>query len=397
MSSEVNKYHIFLLFVALFGLESCVITNFEPILNDNDQTVIMYMPWSDNLTSYFYQNISDFEKAIKDDILKKERILVLLATSQTEAVLFELIYDSGNAYRIVHKKYHSPAFTTSEWITKVLNDVKSVAPANRYAMIIGGHGMGWLPAAEITVFGTKPKYHWEYDSESVFPTRFFGGLSIEYQTNITTLADGISNAGIKMEYILFDDCYMSTIEVAYDLRNVTDYLIASPTEIMAYGFPYHLIAKYLIGNVDYFNISNSFYNFYRDHPLTPYGTIGITKCDELDKLVVIMTEINQRFSFDLSLMKSMQRFDGYSPVIFFDFGDYVSSLCTDEYLLEDFNNQLERAVPLRFRKNTINFYSAIKGEIEIRTFSGIAVSDPSINSLAKEKTETAWYKATHLQ
>ena len=65
--------------------------------------------------------------------------------------------------------------------------------------------------------------HWEY--ENVPMTRYFGGLNAQYQTDITTLAKGISNAGLKMEYILFDDCYMSSIEVAYALKDVTDYLI----------------------------------------------------------------------------------------------------------------------------------------------------------------------------
>lgn len=45
-----------------------------------------------------------------------------------------------------------------------------------------------------------------------------------------------------MEYILFDDCYMSSLEAAYDLRHVTRHLIACPTEIMAYGMPYSHIA-----------------------------------------------------------------------------------------------------------------------------------------------------------
>jgi hypothetical protein len=38
---------------------------------------------------------------------------------------------------------------------------------------------------------------------------------------------------------------MSTIEVAYDLRYVTDYLIGSTCEIMAYGMPYSIIGKNL--------------------------------------------------------------------------------------------------------------------------------------------------------
>lgn len=48
----------------------------------------MYLPWSTNLTSYFYQNIDDMEDAISRRGLDKERVLVFLSTSSTEAELF---------------------------------------------------------------------------------------------------------------------------------------------------------------------------------------------------------------------------------------------------------------------------------------------------------------------
>lgn len=38
-----------------------------------------------------------------------------------------------------------------------------------------------------------------------------------------------------------------------------------------------------------------------------------------------MKEINHRYTFDPSLTSSLQRLDGYYPVIFFDYGDYVSN------------------------------------------------------------------------
>ena len=37
-----------------------------------------------------------------------------------------------------------------------------------------------------------------------------------------------------------------------------------------------------------------------------------------------------------------RRLDGYYPVIFFDYGDYVSKLCPDETLVAQFNEQLNR-------------------------------------------------------
>ena len=91
-------------------------------------------------------------------------------------------------------------------------------------MIIGCHGMGWIPVSKTQSRSSLQtvKKHWEYGNAPM--TRLFGGRESKYQTDITTLAEGILSAGLKMEYILFDDCYMSTVEVAYDLKNVTSHL-----------------------------------------------------------------------------------------------------------------------------------------------------------------------------
>jgi len=365
-----------------------------PVKSDKtDQTVFMYMPWSTDLTSYFHNNIADLEKAVKKNILKNERFLVFLSTSSTEAILFELRYYKGQCIRDTLKSFTDPALTTSTWITSLLNDVKDFSPANRYSMIISCHGLGWIPVSSYYMRSSGEKYHWEY--EGGLKTRFFGGLTSEYQTDITTLAEGITNAGIKMEYIMFDDCYMSTIEVAYDLKEVTNYLIASPTEVMAHGFPYDIIGEHLVGDVDYAGISNGFYNFYTNYEAMPCGTIGVTDCSELDDLASVMKEINQQFTFDPDLISSVQRLDGYYPIIFFDFGDYVSKLCTDNTLLTKFEEQLERAVPSIYRKHTPYYYSMSGGKIAINAYSGITISDPSTNSRTSPKTQTAWYQATH--
>ena len=208
----------------------------DPVVrSNNEQTVFMYLPWSNNLTSFFYQNIADLKSIIGNNILKNERVIVFICTSATKATLSELVYENGKSVQKTLKNYDypDPTYTTAEGITSILNDVQTYAPAKRYAMIIGCHGMGWIPVSRAVSRSSLQisKKHWDYEHAPM--TRFFGGTQTKYQTDITTLAGGISNAGLKMEYILFDDCYMSTVEVAYDLKNVTSHLIASTSEIMA--------------------------------------------------------------------------------------------------------------------------------------------------------------------
>lgn len=286
-----------------------------PDVSPCERTLFMYMPWSGDsyaLTSYFYTNISDMEDAIREVGLDDERVVVFLSTSSSEATMFEITCTDGNCQRVTLKEYTSPAFTTIEGLTSILNDVKSFAPAQSYAMTIGCHGMGWLPVHSLrrrSVDMFKP--HWEY--EHTLPTRYFGGTSSAYQTDISTLKESLEQAGMPMEYILFDDCYMSSIEVAYALRHVAEYLIACPTEIMAFGMPYGEIGRYLLGEPDYESICREFYEFYSTYQ-SPYATFGITDCSELDALASLMREINGQYVFDESNAATCNRWtDTHRP------------------------------------------------------------------------------------
>ena len=369
----------------------------EPIIRpDNEQTVFMYLPWSSNLTANFKQNINDLRKVVAKNVLKNERVIVFMCTTPTEAALFELVYkDEKEVERKNYKNYEypSPEYTTVEGIASILNDVETYAPAKRYAMIIGCHGMGWIPVSNTQSRSrfSATKRHWEY--ENVPMTRLFGGTSPEYQTDITTLAEGITRVGLQMEYILFDDCYMSGVEVAYDLKDVTEHLIASTSEVMAYGMPYAEIGEYLIGKVNYEKICEGFHSFYSNYTAMPCGTLAVTDCSELENLATIMKDINSQYTFDPTSIGTLQRLDGYSPVIFFDCEDYVSRLCPDQGLLAQFKEQLDKTVP--FKRNTDYYYTMTRGKIKIDTFSGITISDPSTSTEAAKKKETAWYMATH--
>lgn len=357
---------------------------------ENRSTLLMYFPWSTDLTSWFRNNISDMKRAIGRAGLSGERVLVFMSTSPGEAVLYEIVCENGVCRDVPVKTYRNPAFTTAGGITGIIRDVVSAAPADTYAMIVGGHGMGWLPV-DGTRAGTQAfRPHWDWPSP--VQTRYFGGRTSEFQTDIATLAEGIAGAGVRMRFILFDDCFMSSVETAYELRGVADWLVGCPTEIMVYGMPYAEIGEHLLGEPDWQAVCDGFLRFYSSYSY-PYGTIGVTCCAELDSLARIMKEINTRYTLDGRRLGGLQRMDGYTPPLFYDYGDYVDSLCPDAALRSRFRSQLERAVP--YKAHTPEYYSAIAGRVPVRAYSGINTSAPSINAKAASITETGWHKATH--
>lgn len=379
------------------------------------QTLLMYFPWSGNdsgstgLLSHFLTNIDDMEEAIRYNAPEGCRVLIYLVERKVETgiggatntyfegSLQELKARGGKVERVQLTSYRDPDMTEAEQIARLLKDVQAHAPAPRYAMTIGCHGMGWIPATAtkaVSREGAEREY-WEY--EGAEQTRWFGGMTAEFQTEIPTLAEAIRRAGMKMEYILFDDCYMSSVEVAYELKDVTDYLIGSTSEIMAEGFPYTEIGALLLGEVDYEGICESFYQYYMERSSYPCGTVAVTVCRELEALAEVMKRINAASEeLTASELSQVQVLDGYDPCRFYDLGDYVNFYCKDAALRGEFERQLERAVPAAFRRHTPTFYSMTSGETEINAFSGITTSDPSLSPLVVDvKGSTAWWKATH--
>lgn len=359
------------------------------------QTVIMYMPWADNTIHYYCEkNISAFEAAIeRNHGLDGNQLIVFIAENGQQSQLERIYYQDGECHRETLKTYDfaSCDYTTPEGISQIISDAIAAAPASTYALAIGCHGMGWVPAG--TDVGTRTFIN-NIKVANAYPTRFFGSSDDPtYQTDILTLAEGIANTGVKMKYILFDDCYMSNIETAYDLRNATDYLIASTCEIMIDGMPYNEIGIDLLNN-NFKGVVDGFYDHYSNFS-TPCGTIGVTDCREVENMAYIMRQINDRYSDFPYNVTDIQDLDGFENTIFFDFDDYVSKLCSDPNMLSAFKEQLVRLVP--YKANTETYYSWYTGEQHpINTFSGITISDPSVNrSIANVKTQTNWYRDTH--
>ena len=391
----MKKYLIFLIIPFLF-LTACIESD-EPFIEEarNEKTLIMYMPWSSNLTSYFYQNIKDMESCIEEmGGLHNERVIVFISKTSTEASLFEIKYINGECQRIDIKFYTDPAFTTQAGIKQILDDVITYAPAQRYSMIIGCHGMGWLPVKASIALRSQEKLHWDYTDRPL--TRYFGGTTSEYQTDISTLSAAIENTGVKMEYILFDDCYMSSIEVAYELKDVADYLIASTCEVMAYGMPYAIMGKHLLGTPDYKAVCDDFHEFYSNYSV-PCGTLSVTDLSKIDDMASFMRHVNSIYSFDDYQRGQLQNLDGYSPTIFYDFGDYVNLMfeqnVAPENIKSEFEIRLNELIP--YKTNTAQFYTATRGPIKINRYSGITTSDPSVSQRAADKDKTKWYYATH--
>ncbi len=394
------------------GIASCGKDDAYDATKVNTQTILVYMPWSGNLYDIFQQNLDSIEGAIIKANGMSGRVVVYINTSATEAQLYEISYKNREIVHTPLKSYSGTGYTTADGIAEILNDVKSNAEALNYSMMVGCHGYGWTYKDD---WYGEPRYaksqvvlpsEWsnakaldKQNGAAPYPTtRYFGSYSPDYGTDVKTLAEGIAGAGMKMQFILFDDCYMGNIETAYELRNATNYLLASTSEVMAIGVPYQSIWSSLASATPKYSVAIGDFGIYYHTYHYPYGTLSAIDCRKVETLAATMKEINARYSFDSSLLDSLQVLDGFETPIFYDMGDYVNRLCTNTSLLSDFQQQLDDVVKAEVHTDSIYSYLLTPKFIPINTFSGITISDPSRNNVAiKGRQKTAWWNATHNQ
>ena len=378
------------------------------------QTVFMFFPWSNSLLSDFRRTVEDMQTVVAQRSMKNERIMVFMATSEREAVLFELKKQNGRCLTDTLRRYSDRPFTSRQWLTSLFSEVMTLAPASRYGMVVGCHGLAWIPVqgqrSAPKRLGSQERIDEEdniYKEEKIdkegddlmhfevqgpVTTRFIGGTYPETQIETTDLADAMADAGFHTEYILFDACYMSSVEVAYELKDVTHYLIASPTEVLSYGFPYITMGKHLLGTPNYKGIVDSFISFYSSYNL-PYGTVAVTDCTQLDALAAIAQQINAADAEQL-VPNGVQIMDGYSPTLFYDLGHLMSLKDAGTVLTAAFAEQLEKTVP--YKGHTGQYFTTLKdAPVDIRHYSGLNTSQGSLNHMADRLSETAWYKATN--
>ena len=112
---------------------------------------------------------------------------------------------------------------------RVLDWVASEYPSKNFGLVMWSHGSGWTRNLS---YSRSIGADNGMNSASGFPYK-----SMEMEE----LAGSLGRLSAKMDYILFDACFMQSAEVAYELRNSAEWLIGSAAEIPANGAPYDRI------------------------------------------------------------------------------------------------------------------------------------------------------------
>lgn len=363
---------------------------------DTQETIIMFFPYS-ALEKYATININDMKTAIvKRKGLSGKRLMVYRATSISAGILYEIKYEDGACHDVsiadVSATFNSYDKEANAVLLKsVLNKIKKTAPATSYSMIIGCHGSSWLPSG----YDLMNMNHAFAKGQQ----KAFGSGSSPRQLDNSTLVKALQECNMPLVYLLFDACYMASVETAYDFRNICKYYIASQNEILSHGVPYDIIGDALLKH-NFTDAVDKFYEFYStyteyDIPAN-YGSLSLINTASLDDLALKVKEINTKYTATSYDITTIQREDGISPSMFFDFEDYYAKVCTSAEQLQSLRNLLH--ITIVHERHTAEYFTAFADQYHqpATRSCGLNTSLPTMNADAAELLkQTEWYIATH--
>ncbi len=233
----------------------------------------------------------------------------------------------------VVKEYPVQSSVTKNVMSTVLTDMLTFAPTDRYGLIFGSHASAW--------------------TNSIY-TRSFGldGQQTGNTILLPYMVEAIRSTGVHFDYILFDACYMGTIEVCYDFKDVADYLIASVMEVPAYGFPYgtELMPALFEGiETSYKKICQEYIDYYIDvysQKHSAWGTVVLIDNKQVNSLVSslkneITTHKDKLADYKVSTLQDYGK--SSAPDIAYDLRQFVKEL-NDGNIPTDFDEKLNKAV-----------------------------------------------------
>lgn len=383
-TKKFNVYRI------IWGCLFCCIMNAchdeeDTIKVFSGKTVLVYMVADNSLTNYANINMDSIASGLKSSNCGSKVLVYADRRDGSPELICIENQGNGRITRSVLKTYPEQNSVSPTVMTTVLRDMTQSAPAESYGLILWSHGYGWIPA----------------NNNTKTTTRWFGQDG-SYYMEIPELVTAMNNCGTHFSYILFDACFMGSIETCYALRYCADYIIASPAEILAAGFPYQSAIPYLLGSTenDYVKAATCFYDFYSNQKdeLRRSGTISCVKCSELNNMATQTKAIMHAHATELSLLNTsgVQYFEGYKPHVFHDMGSYVQLFATTEEL-KKIEEQFNKTVV--YKAHTDKVLSATSWGntyIPINTFSGFNTylwlnGSSAVNDAAYKETE--WYAA----
>ena len=258
--------------------------------NVNDRSVLVYISGQNTLKPNIDNDIVEMLEGVAN-MGEHDRLVVFI--------------DDYNKSRIYEINQNTTATTQYDLtpVCQFTDNLNSASPevfdqvlryffnhyrAKDYGLVLWSHGSGWIDASS----SVSQRRSFAVDNSSSGTTRML----------IPDMASVFSRYP-KFEYILFDACFMQTVEVVYELRAAAKYIIGSPAELPGRGAPYKQLMPALFLHDSEHKIAEAIvnaYGSYYNNVLSSSGGVvlsAIRTDDKLDMFVSVMAEMFGKYNF----------------------------------------------------------------------------------------------------
>lgn len=419
-----------LFLLACSALVSCKETGGLPPVTEKHRTVIEYMVADNNLYSYAVEDINEMESAWSTTY-DGHMVVFLYPVSSTSVYVpsdqregyddrprLLLIDRDADESRINSRvlKYYDRAIDPCDptVMSQVLADAMTLAPAENYALIYWSHGSGWLPdgtyqplkstllaVGDVAWAGSKlegmvPENPQGVTSYSFGVSNSNGGSEMEIDAMAAALP-----TGTVFDFILFDACHMACVELAWELKDHTDYLIASAAETLADGFPYKTMMELMYTpQVDVAAIGRDFYDYYNvQSGAWRSATVGVVRSDKLPALAESVKALCDAGLPAEGISYAGQQYGRQSKLFqntFYDLADFVRRTWGEsDPLVTAFDAALNDAVV--YQAATPWLFKGYSGAIHVNTHCGLSCYLPRTStplSLEAYRSRFGWSTAS---
>ena len=419
---------------ALFMAVSCekAVTAKDVVYQTKDKTILAYFIDNNNIASYAVNSINQIINGYLPDngyvLIYTDNINTSTMTVRDTMPLLINVYKNSAGAVVTDTVYRFPGqnSATKAALKSAIHVAKTMFPATEMGLVLWSHGTGWLPAGyyasgtfssgvitaelqeraeEMTALRTLKKLSgenkvkpfvntWSSPPGGIDPyanmVKSFG-LDNKTEMSIIDLAAAIP---CKLDFIAFDACLMGGIEVAYQLKDSTNYVIFSPAEVLTSSFPYNTIMKPLFGG-DYAAAAKAYNDYYAAQSGdSQSSTIAVVKTSALAEVaaqakLIFDANRDKIQALDLSGIQPYFRYDKHW---FYDINDFIVNL-VGVNAASAFTAALNNAVVAKYTTGKI-----LNLTIDPAKFSGVStyINNPANSTLDAFYQNFAWEKAANM-
>ncbi len=424
----MRKFLYLTVAIVLGLLSSCKPETEYIYLQKHPRAHVMMCFGFNNLSSSLAEDIRDLEKGFIPGSAPLENYLFVFSHlvessySTPSSPKLQRIYlgPDGNPMKETLLEMEPGTISNrAECIREVLEFLKEKYPEiESFGVLMSSHGTGWTPPGYCTTGykneGNSDVIEWR---RSAFPETYLSGEylyeplpgvksmgytvtgvnpTVAYETDIREIADLLP---FKLDYIIFDACFMGGVEVACEFRDKCNFVVASQTEILSDGMDYTtMISDLLEGNrADLVSLATNYFNHYNlSIGSKRSATISVVDCSKLGTLAAVCRNLfrNYDISKDNVDASKLQKYFYYTNhAWFYDLYSIVQAAGASKTELSDLQWALDECILYKAATPTFALYG-----FPIDTHSGLSMYLPEkertqLNSYYRELT---WNKLTGL-